>query len=277
MATMLSRRRFLSSMALAGITSTLPPLGARAAEPILETVTIKLPIAPAICTMPQMITEQLLQAEGFTDIRFVDEPPGNASKQLACGDVDLMVNYASNFIVGLDKGETTTLLAGVHGGCFVLFGPEDVHGIAGLKGRTVGVPGFGTGPDLLMALMAAEVGLEPKKDLRWIANPKEKPKDLYIAGKIDAFLAFPPEPQELRAKHIGRVIFERPWTGRGRNISAVCSRAIGNLCGGTRSRPSGRCARSSRRRICARPTRGPQPGCSSTAVLPTDMTMRCRG
>jgi len=276
MATMLSRRRFLSSMALAGITSTLPPLGARAAEPILETVTIKLPIAPAICTMPQMITEQLLQAEGFTDIRFVDEPPGNASKQLACGDVDLMVNYASNFIVGLDKGETTTLLAGVHGGCFVLFGPEDVHGIAGLKGRTVGVPGFGTGPDLLMALMAAEVGLEPKKDLRWIANPKEKPKDLYIAGKIDAFLAFPPEPQELRAKHIGRVIFERPWTGRGRNISAVCSRAIGNLCGGTRSRPSGRCARSSRRRICARPTRGPQPGCSSTAVLPTDMTMRCR-
>jgi len=277
MATMLSRRRFLSSMALAGITSTLPPLGARAAEPILETVTIKLPIAPAICTMPQMITEQLLQAEGFTDIRFVDEPPGNASKQLACGDVDLMVNYASNFIVGLDKGETTTLLAGVHGGCFVLFGPEDVHGIAGLKGRTVGVPGFGTGPDLLMALMAAEVGLEPKKDLRWIANPKEKPKDLYIAGKIDAFLAFPPEPQELRAKHIGRVIFERPWTGRGRNISAVRSRAIGNLCGGTRSRPSGRCARSSRRRICARPTRGPQPGCSSTAVLPTDMTMRCRG
>ena len=277
MATMLSRRRFLSSMALAGITSTLPPLGARAAEPILETVTIKLPIAPAICTMPQMITEQLLQAEGFTDIRFVDEPPGNASKQLACGDVDLMVNYASNFIVGRDKGETTTLLAGVHGGCFVLFGPEDVHGIAGLKGRTVGVPGFGTGPDLLMALMAAEVGLEPKKDLRWIANPKEKPKDLYIAGKIDAFLAFPPEPQELRAKHIGRVIFERPWTGRGRNISAVCSRAIGNLCGGTRSRPSGRCARSSRRRICARPTRGPQPGCSSTAVLPTDMTMRCRG
>jgi hypothetical protein len=43
-------------------------------RPDPETTTIKLPRDPAICTMPQMITEQLLQAEGFTDIHFVDEP-----------------------------------------------------------------------------------------------------------------------------------------------------------------------------------------------------------
>jgi len=215
MATILSRRRFLGSTALAGIASMLPALGAPAAEPSLETTTIKLPRAPAICTMPQMIPQQLLQAEGFTDIRFIDET-GNVTEQLARGDVDLMVNYASNFILGLDKGEASTLLAGVHVGCFVLFGHKDVHGIAGLKGKTVGVPGFGTGPDLLLSLMAAEVGLDPKKDLRWIADPAEKPKDLFIDSKIDAFLGFPPEPQELRAKQIGRVIFDtavdRPWS-----------------------------------------------------------------
>jgi NitT/TauT family transport system substrate-binding protein len=196
----------------------LSPLGARAAEPGLETTTVKLPVVPAVCTMPQMITRQLLQAEGFTDIRFVDEPGSavNGAEKLARGDVDLMVNYASHFIVALDKGVATTLLAGVHGSCFVLFGREDVHSIAGLKGKTVGVPGFGSGPYLLLALMAAEVGLDPKKDLRWIANTKDKPKDLFIAGKIDAFLGFPPEPQELRARHIGRVIFDtavdRPWS-----------------------------------------------------------------
>ncbi len=64
--------------------------------------------------------------------------------------------------------------------------------------------------------MAAGVGLDPKKDIRWIADPKRKPKDLFIEGKIDAFLGFPPEPQELRARHIGRVIFDtavdRPWS-----------------------------------------------------------------
>ncbi len=68
-----------------------------------------------------MIAQQLLQAEGFTDIHYVDTPAG-ATEPLARDDVDIMVNYASNFIVGLDKGEAFTLLAGVHVGCFVLFG-----------------------------------------------------------------------------------------------------------------------------------------------------------
>jgi NitT/TauT family transport system substrate-binding protein len=218
MSIMLTRRRFLSSAALAGGAGLLPPLGARAAEPGLETTTIRLPRDPGICTMPQMIPEQLLQAEGFTDIRFVDgpPPPQNPTEQLARGDLDLMVGFASNFILAFDKGEAFTLLAGVHVGCFVLFGHEGVHGIAGLKGKTVGVPGFGYGPHLLLTLMATEVGLDPKKDIRWIADPTAKPKDLFIDGKIDAFLGLPPVPQELRSRQIGRVIFDtavdRPWS-----------------------------------------------------------------
>jgi NitT/TauT family transport system substrate-binding protein len=40
--------------------------------------------------------------------------------------------------------------------------------------------------------------------------------DLFIDGKIDAFLGFPPEPQELRARGVGHVIVstttDRPWS-----------------------------------------------------------------
>jgi NitT/TauT family transport system substrate-binding protein len=40
--------------------------------------------------------------------------------------------------------------------------------------------------------------------------------DLFTSGKVDAFLGFPPETQELRAQHIGRVIvnsaLDRPWS-----------------------------------------------------------------
>jgi NitT/TauT family transport system substrate-binding protein len=39
---------------------------------------------------------------------------------------------------------------------------------------------------------------------------------LFIDGKIDAFLGLPPEPQELRARHIGRVLLDsagdRPYS-----------------------------------------------------------------
>ena len=39
---------------------------------------------------------------------------------------------------------------------------------------------------------------------------------LFAEGKIDAFLGFPPEPQELRARKIGHVVVnsavDRPWS-----------------------------------------------------------------
>jgi NitT/TauT family transport system substrate-binding protein len=64
--------------------------------------------------------------------------------------------------------------------------------------------------------MAAKVGLHPEKDIDWVTDPKVKPKELFEQGKIDAFLGAPPEPQELRARGIGRVIVntavDRPWS-----------------------------------------------------------------
>jgi NitT/TauT family transport system substrate-binding protein len=66
--------------------------------------------------------------------------------------------------------------------------------------------------------MAAHVGLDPAKDIRWViaTDLSVKPLDLFAEGKVDAFLGFPPEPQHLRARHIGHVIIntglDRPWS-----------------------------------------------------------------
>ena len=50
--------------------------------------------------------------------------------------------------------------------------------------------------------------------------------ELFAEGKVDAFLAFPPEPQELRARKIGRVILnmtlDQPWS------QYLCCIAYGN-------------------------------------------------
>ena len=97
-----------------------------------------------------------------------------------------------------------------------MFAGNSVRTVADLKGKSVGIQALGSNPHILLTLIAAEVGLDPEKDIRWVTDPKVKPMDRFIDGKIDAFLGFPPEPQQLRAAHVGHVLvntaIDRPWS-----------------------------------------------------------------
>jgi NitT/TauT family transport system substrate-binding protein len=74
MTLMQTRRRFLTTVSLAGAAGILPPRRAWAAEPALETTTVRLGRFSAICFAPQYVCEALLRADGFTDVRYVDRP-----------------------------------------------------------------------------------------------------------------------------------------------------------------------------------------------------------
>ena len=86
--------------------------------------------------------------------------------------------------------------------------------------RPEGQKGRHLGPRLRQVLvpriMAAYVGLDPDTDINWVTSPTVRPADLFEAGKVDAFLGFPPESLELRAREIGRVIVntttDKPWS-----------------------------------------------------------------
>ena len=85
--------------------------------------------------------------------------------------------------------------------------------VADLKGKSVGLK---FAPPALLALMAAHVGLDPERDIRWVTDPAVEPLELFAEGKRDAFLGLPPEPQELRTRHVGHAILntsvDRPWS-----------------------------------------------------------------
>ena len=215
MSLMQTRRRFLTTLSLAGAAGFVCGPRALAAEDALETTTVRLAKNPGICIAPQYVAEELLRAEGFTDIRYVDGPPG-ATEPVAHGKVDFDTNYASNYVRAIDAGEPITLLAGEMVGCFELFGNEGIHSITDLKGKSVGIQALGTNYHALLTLMAAQVGLDPIKDIHWVTDPTVKPIERFVEGKIDAFLGFPPEPQDLRARRIGHVIVNtavnRPWS-----------------------------------------------------------------
>ena len=159
----------------------------------------------------------MLQAEGFTDIRYVAAEAGVANAQmLARGELDFVVNFVAAFVPLIDAGEAVTVLAGVHPGCFELFAGHDIRKVIDLKGRTVGVPALGSSQHLFLASIAAYVGMDPANDINWVTSASPKPMQLFSDGKIDAFLGFPPEPQDLRARNVGHVIvnstLDRPWS-----------------------------------------------------------------
>jgi len=47
--------------------------------------------------------------------------------------------------------------------------------------------------------------VDPCFDIRWVFNSEVNPMELFADGRIDAFLAAPPEAQELRARKIGQL------------------------------------------------------------------------
>ena len=211
-----TRRQFLTSLSL---TSAVGLFGARpalAAEAALETTSVRITKNPGICYAPQYVAEELLRDEGFTDIRYVDTPSAEMGTAIAQGKVDFGMNYAPVFVRDIDAGASVTVIGGVMVGCTELFAREGIRSIAELKGKRVGQQATGSLPNILVVLMAAQVGLDPDKDIDWITDPKVKPKELFTDGKIDAFLSFPPEAQELRARGIGRAILataiDRPWS-----------------------------------------------------------------
>ena len=213
-----SRRQFLGGLTFAGTAGFLGllPRGA-AAEPPPETTRIRVHHSVSLCLAPQYVAEEFLRAEGFTEVQYVtEEESGGLEEGLASGAADIGNNFAPMLIMHVDAGDPITILGGVHVGCFELFGTERVRALRDLKGKNVAVRGLGSPPHVFLASMVAYVGLDPGQDINWVVHPPAEAMELLADGKIDALIAFPPDPQEIRAKHIGRVVvssaLDRPWS-----------------------------------------------------------------
>ena len=222
-----TRRDFLTSTSLAAAVSVLGPRSPLADEGPLETTTVRLPFNSNICLAPQFVAEELLRADGFTDVRYVRSSGGLAEPQMAgSGEIDFGTTTAAALPFQLDAGASVTALAGVHAGCYELFAHGAIQSIRDLKGRSVGIKSLTSGGHLYLAIMAAHVGLDPHQDIEWVTSPTGNPKKMFAEGKVDAFLGFPPEPQELRARGVGRMILstatDLPWS------QYLCCIAFGN-------------------------------------------------
>ena len=145
---------------------------------------------------------------------------------IARGEIDFSIFFPASVVFRRYEGLPITALAGVHTGCFELFAHEQIRTVSDLKGKKVGIDVLGSGKYRYVAIMAANIGLDPERTSNGWRNPTSDPLELFAEGKVDAFLAFPPEPQELRARKIGHVIIntttDKPWS------QYFCCMVIGN-------------------------------------------------
>ncbi|MER8974465.1 MULTISPECIES: ABC transporter substrate-binding protein [unclassified Mesorhizobium] len=216
---MQTRRRFLAGAAMAGAAGIVGLPKSLHAEPPLETTTVRLPqwVGGSYCWAGAYIAGELMRAEGFTDVRYVEgDRSVDQSEWIARGETDFSVNFPPNQIASIDAGVPIKVLTGLHSGCLELIAKESIRSVADLRGKRVGVDGFNNSRHVWLTLMSAYVGLDPVNDIQWVLTEDATPTELFVQGKIDAFLGTPPQPQELRAKKIGHTILnnavDRPWS-----------------------------------------------------------------
>ena len=209
------------------------PDPAAAAEPPPEITKLRIVREPSICIAPQYAAEELLKAEGFVDVEYLQtqsEPQGHGlrlvdgerrrkGRSVAAGLADIHTGMVGRLVVSIDAGDPIRILPSMPAASN--FGTDRVRSIKDLKGRTVAA-GLGSSHYLYIASIAAYVGIDAHNDITFVTPPVADAARLLADGTIDAVLGFPPISQELARARSVTWSSIAVWTGHGRSTSAAC-------------------------------------------------------
>ncbi len=208
-----SRRRALATMALFG-TGLLAGVAPSRAEAPPEVTRIRITEGPFLCFAPNYVAEEFLRMEGFTEIEYarLDISTTATVARLA----DFGVVGAPALLPAIDRGLPISTLAGIHVGCWEFFASDRVRAVRDLRGRRIAVGAIDAPDHVFVASILAYVGINPRRDVQWVLSGSlARSMAMFEAGEVDAFLAFPPQPQDLHARKVGHVLIDttrdRPW------------------------------------------------------------------
>jgi NitT/TauT family transport system substrate-binding protein len=217
----LNRREFIKKTALTGAAAYLgigSDYGMAAVEPPPETTTIRFQELRSSCWVPQLMAEPLLREEGFKDIQYSKhDKPFEGKNDIIAGKIDFTADFTGTSIRAIEPGSQLVFIAGLHVGCYSLIASDNIKTVRGLKGKKVWAWSTGdAGPVLFFKVLVAYVGLDPDNDIQYVHVPRPEAVEMFKRGEIDAFMSFPPGPQQLRAAGVGHALVDtnvdRPWS-----------------------------------------------------------------
>ena len=107
---------------------------------------------------------------------------------LALGGYDITHHLIMYFLKPIEQGLDVRFLAGIHRGCLrVQAGVKtNIHTIADLKGKRIGVPGMGTPPFVFANRVFGTHGIDAGKDVTWKVFPAGELGLALDKGEVDA-------------------------------------------------------------------------------------------
>jgi NitT/TauT family transport system substrate-binding protein len=216
----LNRREFMKKTALTGAAAYLgigSDYGIAAVEPPPETTTVRFQQLKSPCWVPQLVAEPLLREEGFKDVQYIEhEKTSQGEEDILAGRVDFTADFTAQSLLKLVPGDPIDFISGFHVGCYSLIGSDKIKTVRDLKGKKVWARTIMTTPNVFFKALVAYVGLDPDKDIQYVEASKDEAIEMFKRGEIDAFMSFPPGPQQLRAAGVGHVLvdtnIDRPWS-----------------------------------------------------------------
>lgn len=135
----------------------------------------------------------------------------------SAGELDMGYVGASPFLTfaGQEMVDVRIVAqANVGGSAIVVRNGLEVEDVAGLKGRTIAVPGYSTVQDFLLRIAMKKAGLGERDVNVIVVKPPEVPGAL-AAGQVDAAVVWEPYPSMVLAQNAGRILetSEEIWPG----------------------------------------------------------------
>lgn len=148
-----------------------------------------------------------LREEGLdAEIITINGPVANVA--LASGDIDYFTGFGSAMRAMLQGQLPTRIVA-----CFrpvahfVMLARPEFKSVKDLKGKTIGATP-GSAPDLVARLIIKHFGMDPDKDLRFMASPGGETALMRMSqGQIDAQVM--PVPWDYRSRRLGLSVLAR--------------------------------------------------------------------
>jgi NitT/TauT family transport system substrate-binding protein len=148
-----------------------------------------------------------LKEEGIeAEIITITGPVANIA--LSNGDIDYYTGFGSgmrSMLYGLPGRVVVCYRRSPH---FVLLGRPEFKAVKDLKEKTIGVGNFGGGPDLVARIILKHFGLDPQKDVKFVAGSSNEGRFLRMKqGLLDANAV--PVPWDYHGRKMGFSVLAR--------------------------------------------------------------------